>query len=282
MSLCISCKNRYSIEQCTSTAIRGTQFCGKHVRVKRPRIWSEVNDINPKVICIQRHWRGYAIRNHIKLAGVGVLNRTLCHNESELVSMDDSKSVTPLDYFSFIESGKVYWFDIRSLSEFSRDTLKPINPYTRVELTFETRQRLRKLCNRRRRLGLPIVHETKLVHTIEERSNVNWMSICQIIEENGFFDMSPLFFSALNRTQLLVFLTIITADMKALASEHICRYSRRYKYVYWLNSVIKLYAPNIDSRYYSFLVSRALLSIMNDCMTPYPICFIIMSSLYRL
>ena len=282
MSLCTSCKNRTSLDRCTSFSLGGTNFCGKHVRVRNPRIWTEVNNVNPKVILIQKCWRGYSIRNRIKLAGDGSMTRKQCHNETELITMDSPTSLSPLDYFGFIENDKLFWFDIRSIAEYSSNTLQPINPYTRTPLTIETRIRLRRVCNIRKKLRLPLVHDITKQLTSEQRLDSNWMAISQIIEENGFFDMNPLFFIALNRSQLVIFLTLISVDMKAWASEHTGKYSRRHKYIHWLKNSINMYQPSIDSKFYSYVVSRALLSILNDCLEPYPICFILMSSLYRL
>jgi hypothetical protein len=282
MSLCTSCKNKTSLVRCTSLSLTGTNFCGKHVRVRNPRIWTEVNNVESKVILIQTCWRGYSIRNRINLAGEGCMNRKNCHNETELVTMDEPKLIHPLDYFAFIENEKLYWFDIRSIAEYSSTTLQPINPYTRNPLTIQTRIRLRRVCNIRKKLKLPIIHDTAKQLTSEQRLESNWMAISQIIEENGFFDMNPLFFIALNRTQLVVFLTLISVDLKSWASEHTSKYSRRHKYIYWLKNSINMYQPSIDSKFYSYIVSRALLSILNDCLEPYPICFILMSSLYRL
>lgn len=282
MSICTSCKNKTSLDRCTSLSLVGMNFCGKHARVRKPRIWTEVNNVNPKVILIQKSWRGYSIRNRIKLAGEGSMNRTKCHNETELITMDDPKSISPLDYFGFIENDKLYWFDIRSIAEYSANTLKPINPYTRVPLTIETRIRLRILCNIRRKLKLPLVHDITKQLTSEQRLDSNWMAISHIIEENGFYDMNPLFFMALNRSQLVVFLTLVSVDVKTWASEHTSKYSRRHKYVHWLKNSLNMYHPTIDNKLYSYIVSRALLSIMNDCLEPYSICFMVMSSLYRL
>jgi hypothetical protein len=282
MSLCTSCKNKTSLVRCTSLSLTGTNFCGKHVRVRNPRIWTEVNNVESKVILIQTCWRGYSIRNRINLAGEGCMNRKNCHNETELVTMDEPKLIHPLDYFAFVENEKLYWFDIRSIAEYSSTTLQPINPYTRNPLTIQTRIRLRRVCNIRKKLKLPIIHDTAKQLTSEQRLESNWMAISQIIEENGFFDMNPLFFIALNRTQLVVFLTLISVDLKSWASEHTSKYSRRHKYIYWLKNSINMYQPSIDSKFYSYIVSRALLSILNDCLEPYPICFILMSSLYRL
>ncbi|NBW58469.1 hypothetical protein EBR43_11995, partial [bacterium] len=76
------------------------------------------------------------------------------------------------------------------------NTIK-IERILRTPLTIETRQRLRKLTIKRIRSGLPILH-TKQEKSYSEITAQSWITICQIIVENGFFDMSPNYFTFLN------------------------------------------------------------------------------------
>ena len=145
MNTCLACKNKTSTDRCNLTSIKGLAFCGIHARSKVPRIWSVVNDIDKHVTLISKVWRGYRIRRLLKLAGIGVLKRSLCHNDEELVLLEDRNSVSPLDYFSFQEGDKVWWFDIRSMIGCLNATFVPTNPYTRQPLTVDTRYRLRML-----------------------------------------------------------------------------------------------------------------------------------------
>lgn len=75
---------------------------------------------------------------------------------------------------------------------------------------------------------------------------------------------------------------MIHNDLKTWAAEHKPPHSKRFLYVFWTNNVMKRY-PNAQSvAEYSFFVSSILLSVLYDSVEPYPICFIIMSALYRL
>ena len=278
---CGSCKNKTSDERCPSKPLRGLIFCGKHARVKSPRIWKDVNQLDHKIIPIQKLWRGYILRKWLKLAGPGVLNRTICHNDEELVTMDDKKSVSPLDYFAFTENDKVYWFDVRSIVGACIFSVTPTNPYTRQDLSIDTRQRLRRLCIMRQRRKILNEH-TESKRNIGEVLKASWTYICQIIIENGFFDMSPLYFMSLNKTQLYVFITMIRNDMIALAAEHTSPESRRHKYVYWLKRLQDQHESNVSVIELSYFTSKILSTILNDLMEPYPMCFIIMSAMHRL
>jgi len=282
MITCISCKSKVSDERCTNRPLKGLILCGKHVKVKNPRLWKDVNKLDCKAVIIQKVWRGHAIRSWIQLAGPGVLNRSICHNDEELVTLDEKKSVHPFDYFAFEENGKVYWFDVRSLAENSMLKLEPINPYTREALTNDTRKRLRQICIRRHRKKLENIHSTGTKQTVDDIVSSTWIYICQIITENGFYDMSHLYFTSLNRTQLYIFTTMLRQDMIAWAAEHTSTESRRHRYVFWLKRLLDHYSSRVDALRLSFITARVLVTILNDCSEEYPICFMIMSALHRL
>ena len=283
MVLCASCKNKTSLEQCPSQAVKGLLFCGKHVKSKVKRVWADLNNGRKNAIFIQKIWRGYFIRKQLTLAGEGVLNRKECHNTEELVTLDDKTKCYPLDYFSFREADKLWWFDVRSLYQILKRSPRPENPYTRQLLTIDTRRRLRDICRIRKRLGLQNYHDVPLPLAFADLVNEKWLTICQIFEENGFFDMNHLLFSALNRSQLYVLLNLIQMDMVSFASEHKSMSSRRYQYISWIKSVLSNFEKNRTQRLQSaWATSRVLLSVLYDCPENYPVCFIIISAICRL
>jgi len=218
----------------------------------------------------------------MRLAGPGVLSRKVCHNEEELVTLEDKESVGPLDYFAFQENEKVYWFDTRSLSELVMSKLKPENPYTREPLSFDTRHRLRKLCLRRRLRRIQNLHDIISHRTVEEIIETTWIYICQIIEENGFFDMSQLYFTSLNRTQLFIFNSMLQQDLIAWAAEHTNKESRRHRYVHWVKRLMTITVHEVELDKISFLTARVVSAILNDCSDAYSVCFIVVSCLHRL
>jgi hypothetical protein len=282
MTICASCKNKTSLEQCPSQAIKGLLFCGKHAKTKVKRLWADVNNGKKHATLLQKIWRGYFLRKRLKMAGEGVLNRKDCHNTEELVTLDDKTKLHPLDYFSFREAEKLYWFDIRSLYPILKRSASPVNPYTRQPLTIETRRRLRDICRIRKKLGIENYYEAPLPLTFADLVNEKWMTVCQIIEENGFFDMNHLLFSSLNRSQLYVMLNLIQQDLISFASEH-PKGSRRYHYVVWLKSVLLNFEKGRSQRLQaSWATSRLLLSILYDCPENYTVCFIIISSVCRM
>jgi hypothetical protein len=278
---CSSCKNKSSEDQCPNKPLKGLIFCGKHARSKNARLWKDVNNLDFKAVKIQKIWKGYILRLWLKLSGPGVLDRKVCHNDEEICSLDDIKSVNPFDYFSFNEDGKIYAFDIRSITESNLFNINPTNPYNRQPLTIDTRQRMRKICIMRQRRKLSNLHDV----TPKKLSDVikcGWICVCQIIAENGFFDVPPEYFITMNRTQFVILITLIRNDILAWGAENKTRDMRKYKYAHWLKRILNEYNEGANSTRLSYVTSKILTTILNDFPEPYPICFIIMSAMHRL
>jgi len=276
---CTSCKNSKSDDRCPSKALSGLLFCGKHAKVKNTRIWAEVHKVPEKVVKIQKVWRGHLIRNWIKECGPGCLKRSLCHNDEELVTMDDKTQQYPLDYFSFEENGKVWWFDVRTIVKILEESIEPQNPYTRVPLTIETRRRLRELCYRRKKFGYPIHYKNDKLITRFEYIDKIWLLVSQILDENGFSGIHPQLLSSMSIHQHILLLSLFLKEMKILACEHVKSGSRRHKYVVWIRRVLdRLYDsnnPDVD-------VVKLFFTIFQDSKNPYPYCFIFASALYKM
>ena len=263
--------------------LKGLMFCGTHARTKSPRLWTVVNEAVPKIIQIQKVWRGYRVRSVLKLAGPGVLNRKICHNDEELVTLDDRYSVSPLDYFAFEENKKVYWFDITSLLEITRSNLYPENPYTRERLDISTRKRLRELCNRRYIRPPEVIYKDFSIPRMAEATDAYWMTICQILHEHGFEDMRPEFYLTLNRTQIFVLNQLIAKDLQAWAAERINKpYCKRKQFARWFYENIGEYMAGASSRLMLYFTGQSSLFVLKEYPDPYAMCFILVSALCRL
>ena len=279
METCTSCKSNTSNERCQSLRIKGLTLCGRHVKSKTVRLWHIVNNIDSKVTLISKAWRGYAVRIRLRRAGPGVLKRSLCHNDEELVTMDSKDKYNPLDFFSFQEGDKVWWFDVCSIIACLNSSMTPLNPYTRQPLSLETRHRLRTVYNHRIFNHLPTTHRPK-THTLEETVDNNWLRICQVLQENGFEDADPRMFARLSKSELLIILGFLVVDMHILAEEHL-KSSKRYRYYASLKRERDVSFGTSD-RTVKLKVSNLIMHIMNDMVDVYPFCFLVVSALYRL
>jgi hypothetical protein len=282
MPKCASCRNKSSSEQCPNNCLPGLSVCGVHARTKRPRLWIDEHGVREKGTLVWRLWRGYLVRKQLKMAGPGVLKRSLCHNEEEIVSMDSIKSIHPLEYFGFEEGGKVYGFDVRTMLEGMIRNRTPTNPYTRQPLSMEARKRLRWIHEYRVRQKMPYLYENNQIVGYDAVVTSRFNIICQILEENGFADMNPNRFLALNRPQLYVFLKFIHTDIIGWANEHAGKNSVRFKYVRWADYTVKKIIITQTIQECMILTTNFLKTMLQDSVNPYYLCFFIMSALYRL
>jgi len=279
MNTCFSCKNKTSNDRCTSKSIKGLTLCGRHVKSKSPRLWTLVNNVDAKATLLSRIWRGHAVRLRLRTAGPGVLKRSICHNDDELVSMDSKLTHPPFDFFSFLEGDKIWWFDIRSILACLNSSMNPTNPYTRQPLSIDTRRRLRSVFTYRLRNQLPTL-VAPVQRSLLDLVDLYWLRTCQVLHENGFEDVNPRLFSRMTKAQCLIFINYIMNDMLALASEH-PKSSTRYRYA----AILRRERDVISAASYRTVqmqVSSLVATILHDVVDPYPVCFVVMSALHRL
>lgn len=280
MRTCSACKNKSSNDKCSNKAVAGLMFCGVHSRTKNPRIWSKIHKIDDKIITLQKKWKGYFVRKRLSLAGPGVLKRSICTNNEDPITLEPVAEIDPFDYFGFEENGKVYGVNFCSFVDAMRR--KCINPFTRQPFSMETRKRFREIYGYRLRHGYMLLYHDNQPKTVDAMSEYKWLQLCQIIEENGFFNIHPNIFMGLNKQQLLVFLTLILTDLKVLVAENKRENSHSFQYIFWIRNTLKKIESNNSYHYCAYHVTSILDNILYDCVDPYNLCFIIMSALYRL
>ena len=282
---CSACKTTISNQRCPAKALNGLLFCGRHAKTRNVRLWAEVNNANEKAIKIQKIWRGYLYRNWIKESGVGCLKRSLCHNDDEMVTMDHKSRVHPLDYFSFEEDGKVWWFDFRSIFSVVFKTLHPVNPYTRAPISLNDRIRIREIYHRRMTFNMPTYYTSPIR---KDLYTFTWIFISQILEEHGFGSIHPNLMNSLEVSQYLIFVVMFLKELKILTN-----YKPTVNRSHKLKSIVKLqrFLKNINQRIIdglfdkndiSFEFAKLFASIFNDIKNPYSYCYIFASIFPRL
>lgn len=279
--LCGSCKNKTSNERCGSPALKNLTFCGKHAKSKNPRLWSVVNSADDSAVKIQKIWRGWIVRYLLDMAGPGVLKRSLCHNTEDVITSDEK--VHPLNYFAFHEDDKIFWFDIKSIFQISLAKLQPENPYTRQKLSLETRKRLKEAIYYRESRRLPLFHDPLYLNDADKVFEMRWMRISQMLEESLFIDINPMFFIALNRTQLWEFTAILRDKLLLWAKEHRNVNSRRNIYYLWVHTCWRRQTLEVaDTKKVCQYLGACLLKIMKDAKQPHDLCFKILSARHSL
>lgn len=210
--------------------------CGRHARVKYPRLWFEENrQVLKSVILIQKIWRAFMIRNRLKLAGPGVLSRSKCHNDEELTTCVHKTKQHPFDYFAINEDGTIWWFDQRTMIQWAHKGQKVVNPYTRRELHKDDMRRLRELNYIRAKYDLGVYHNpsTAPMQTVDRR-DLRWLRISQLLQEYDY-DLRSEHFCSMSIGQMIAFTNFMREDLCWWASQ--VASGRRKKYFFWITSI---------------------------------------------
>ena len=267
MIKCAAVRRKGCEDQCCFNAIKGHSLCGRHARAKNVQLWRQRDQ--PGVIKIQACVRGWLLRLRLKQAGPGVLCRKNLANDEDLVTYEER--IDPLEYFSFEENGKVWWFRFDTLWLWAARALEPVNPYTKVPLSLETRKRLRANWGYRKR------HRIVTQFPKEDRLRANWNIVCQAFHDNGFVDVRPDSFMNLTKNELLVALRMMYDDLKV----SLPRNDRTVCMILWLLLRGIQNAYNMKSQQYSVHISYIFMLAVCVPKDTYIYAFTLLSALYR-
>jgi hypothetical protein len=274
MNRCAAVKKRGSLDPCPTKPLRGHTLCGRHARMRNPTLWRDAN-VTRKVtiIKIQALVRGWLIRRRLSYAGFGVLCRSGLANDEDIITCVEKGRVHPMDFFSFEENGKFWWFEFGGLWTWCMRNSEPTNPYTKVKLNAETRKRLRTIWGYKRRHREEIPPESS--HP-EERMRHRANVLVQHFEDYGFVDIHPSFILRCDRSDFIAFFTLLQRDV-----ETVIPVSDPFR-----NRIAVLCGSRTAPTYTShslYLLNcmSALLYIITLYRDPYAITFSILSAFYR-
>lgn len=260
------------------------------MRTKQPRHWVDTQpNLLARIKRIQALWRGYWIRNLLRLAGSGVLKRSLCHNEDEMVTMDGKQELAPFDYFGITQDGKVWWFDVRSMLDWARKNVVVTNPFTRQPLTSEDMKRLREVGGYRAKRKLSVTHsDPPPEQTLLEMRDESWLKVVQVMGEHGFGELvHPEHFIGMWYGQLRVFLYSLVEDTRWWMYEGIGEkdpyllHSKRAKIHTWLKVIRNTSHTYATVAHLSRDVATALLASIQELKIPLDFVFFILTALVR-
>jgi hypothetical protein len=271
MQTCMAVKNIKTFERCCSKTLHGFIFCNRHARMRSPTLWIETLRVHePKVIRAQACVRGWIARLRLRLAGPGVLCRKNLMNDEELITMTAKDRQHPLDFISFEEQGKVWWFSFSSLWKWCSQSPEPINPYTNVAIDSDTMKRVYELYyfKRRHREALPSIPP------IDKQIN----QLCHLFHMNGFLDVHPSELMQYQRSEYISIFMVLNRDLQfTLSAEDpirpmvldVCRHMHDSRVLALPGSAYVLYSCS------------TLQSLMGLYKNSYTIVFLILSALYR-
>ena len=200
--------NNYNITQLKSFA--------KHYKLKisgnKPQMISRIYSFlyfSSFIIKIQKMFRGYLVAKYKRLHGPAIMERKMCTNSDDFVTMEPLEEINFHQFISYKDSdGFIYGFDITSLHNLflkSGDEIK--NPYNRNSIPDSVFKSIRCLIRLGRILNIEInlnfEDDTKKVSN-EKGIELKALSLFQQIDALGNYSNVSWFLS-LNRNQLIKF-----------------------------------------------------------------------------
>lgn len=190
----LQCKNirsrEFPEERCKYTTTGG-DFCSRHIKNPRPFKTKEVPIISTRSMTvnvkkIQIWWRKKNNRRLLREKSPAFFNRSLCHNDSDLASLEPLTNI-PRDYFFVLrEGGRLWGFDIRTLVAQYEMEGHLENPYTKALCDSDTVDSFRKSVDNLRKLNKPVQYETTTGLTITQNWNLRVLDLCLRLDMLGY------------------------------------------------------------------------------------------------
>jgi hypothetical protein len=200
--------NDYNLKQLKSFAKYYKQTIGGNKDELTLRLFSYLY-YSHFVIKIQKMFRGLLMRTYNKLHGPASLNRKLCVNNCDFVTMEPINEINYYQFISYLEKDIIYGFDIVSLYNMSKKTDKClVNPYNRNEFPKSFLHNMKLIIKYCKIFYIPInlkVDDTKLVVSEDKELELRILSLFQIIDSLGNYT-DPKWFNDLNISQLKTFI----------------------------------------------------------------------------
>ena len=272
---CTSVRKKGSLDPCPTAALRGHSLCGRHARAKIPTLWATaVRAQTQPIVKFQALVRGWLVRLRLRLAGPGVLSRKNLANDEELVTCESKDREHPLTYFAFEENGKVWWFSFESIWRWARQSHEPLNPYTKVPLSQETRKRLRGIWSYMKHREMNVPDEPA---DFQQRLTYRWNLVSQAFADHGFVDIHPAVFVELIPDELRTMFVFLERDIEVIVPNgdyfkaralRMCRRGAQAN-------------TGMNSSLYRLWSVYALMTLLTLQKEPYSMSFMILSALYR-
>lgn len=275
MNRCIAVRRQGTTEPCPAMALRGHQLCGRHARMSQPTLWIDANcDAVAPITKIQACVRGWLVRRRLSYAGFGVLARGCMTNDEDIISYAEKNRVHPMDFFSFDDNGKFWWFTFDSLWTWCMRSEVPVNPYTKTPLSTEARKRLRTIWGYKRRHCEPLPEEPTDYH---ERLHYRVNLLIQHFADYGFVGVPPQMFLRFSKPDYITMFVLLQRDVETVISEK-DPFQRRIRLLCTNRTSVQ---TSLQNNHYVLQCAGLLLYMLSLYRDPYVLTFSVLSAAYR-
>jgi len=214
---------KYPDESCKYTTTKG-DFCSRHQKNQKVFITTSypivTQSIQKSVRKLQRWWRLRFAYKMVKEKSPAFFNRDLCHNNTDLASLEPVADI-PRDYFFVIrDSNRLWGFDLRTLVSQYEATGRLENPYTKMECSSDVVEQFRKSVDILRKLKKPVQYDVSTGLSSIQNWNLRVLDLCLHLDMLGY-RISTNWFSDLDisgHRRLYIELYILWTDPSGLTN----------------------------------------------------------------
>ena len=135
---------------------------------------------------IQAWWKKINNRRLLREKSPGFFNRSLCHNDSDLASLEPLNNISRDYFFVLREGGRLWGFDIRTLVTQYETEGHLENPYTKELCNPESVDSFRKAVDRLRKWAKPVQYEATSGLTTGQNWNLRVLDLCLRLDMLGY------------------------------------------------------------------------------------------------
>lgn len=240
-------------------------------------MWVEDTLEHDSAVRIQKVWKGYMIRHFLHLAGHStdlrgtLLDRSTCHNEEELVTLESKERQHPMNFFCVNQSGKLWWFGLDTVFKLMQSE-HPKNPYTNEVFSQPVRrhiQELQDLAWFRKILKIP--------ETLHDKA----VALARIVADETFEEISYTRFEYMSRLTIIQF----TAHVQQQLEERMIQSpsSVRRKHLYIIETcIVKQFNLDVHTEFLRFQLITTLLYILRTLKNKFRVAFIIFGGFHHI
>lgn len=266
---CSATKSRLSKNRCSLKALKGIDFCGKHAKSKSKVIWVPETIESDSATRIQKMWRGWMVRHFLDLAEHS-FDRSKFHNEEELVTLEERDRQHPMNFFSFTENGKQWWFGLDTVFKLMQEE-HPKNPYTNEPFSRGTRKRIRELQDLAWSRGT-----VKISDTLHQKA----VSLVHLLEDELYEDVSYTRFEYMSRLSIMTFTENVHQHIEARMLESQTVQRRRHLFV--IETCLSKQTMDVHIDFLLFQLLSSLLYILRTTKNKFPLAFIMFGALQQM
>jgi len=198
--------NNYTLSQ--------LKIFAKHYKLKTGGNKTELNFkiyshlyLYSKIVHIQKIFRGSLVKKYNLLHGPASLNKKLCTNSTDFITMEPLEDINYHQFISYKdEDGFIYGFDLTSIYNlYAKSGINATNPYNRTKFPVFIFENIKKIIQLSKimnvNINLNIEDETKNVSD-EKAVEFRTLNLFQMINSLGNYS-EPQWFLSLNRQKMI-------------------------------------------------------------------------------